>query len=673
MIQYNTYRTITLTLLLNNIQVKYNDEYDIGEFGPAANVTAESAKTTLIQILSNVNNIVNNGYVEIEQIHETEGQKTDKIYHYNLPEAQISQYRLIQVELKEAILTIEKDSRNMSMDESGICMDNSCNDSDVELPRINTSQTPPQNQISTWTNVNPFDSSTSQWHDGTPITSQGSYNASLQVIEDHLAARIPPKVKTQPVRKTCTIRYLNIPHEKVRSPIRNMLKECTLTYPNADIFALCELYYRDHMVSFTPPSGFKIYMHKVGTIKTSAIMYRDTLDVKHIETNVPITCIEVKLGNRSIGNRSYFDYSEPFLKYIQEAIKNDKHVIFGDINWNLTDDGRPKNRYLEKWAINYMKDTVYANHWGRFNTRPTKRGGSKIDIWITAAETILGHFSIDRHERIYLSDHYCAALEIPYNSTIKTKETITTRRTLFKHKLKSRMEEERHHFPNRLISNITPEYDEFEKFATTTAWTEMMVDICDKPHTAWTPQDATLAYNKFCEICKFSRPERTTVINHQKRTQYISIRLHELRRTAVETFNHLKATNQNTVDNTNLKAIHAQLNREKRRCMREQWKQHLDKRVRETNLDWSLVNKYRDQIQEIPPVVAPDDFAKTFLKLMYDYTPRTDTPVTDFNIFSTQDHTESFDFKLPIKPKCNDFLTSLESYIFDGKGSQESA
>ena len=251
-------------------------------------------------------------------------------------------------------------------------------------------------------------------------------------------------------KRTCNIRYFNLPFRKVHNEKRCIFTEITFMFPDIDIFALCEMYYQSNMNHIEIPAGYILYVHKIGTTKTSAFLYKDTLEVRQIDLNIPITCILVKLGNKqnewlklSSFYRSpsknndriiedyncidYKDYNSIFVRYILETGKEKNHLMFADINWNIMEDGRPKNRYGEARAYEEIKSANVCNHWGLSNTYPTKRGGSKLDICITSMETMFGRgicsipfgkFTIDtvphKYDSREVSDHYSAIVKIPY-------------------------------------------------------------------------------------------------------------------------------------------------------------------------------------------------------------------------------------------------------------------
>ena len=83
----------------------------------------------------------------------------------------------------------------------------------------------------------------------------------------------------------------------------------------------------------------------------------------------------------------------------------------------------------------------------------------------------------------------------------------------------------------------------------------------------------------------------------------------------------------------------------------------IDNLAIEQRMDWNIIAIYHNIDRTIPRSISPDDLAKHFLKLSYDYTPK-NIDITDLNALPNDD--KKFSFSLPIKPNGLNRITSLE-------------
>ena len=550
-----------------------------------------------------------------------------------------------------------------------------------------------------WPEFDPFIINDAQWHNGDPIV-QHPKTESEQNIETHLnlANNLQPWRSAQKIeadeRITANITYLNIPHMKTRNITNNIFHSITTEFPTTLIFALSEIYARPHMKHLYDPPGYTILFHKGGSIKTSAIMYKnvDFMKLKQLNLCGIITTAEVLFKDKtkplitiSAFYRSpsknqtellkdygyegdYKNYSFTFLEFLTEFVTgNGSHCAFGDINWNLHRLHQPKNRYLEKEATEKYGDILNFDLWNQRVTFPTRNGGSKIDIALVPRTILFDKFKIWRHIYSDLSDHFIANLSIPTGIKIKTTKDIIITRKLHKFKNKSKFDAD--NILNPGTSKLTEEYTAFCEYADE-IWNEDLTEITLKNICQITPNDCSIIYDKLKDLGKTAYPKTQIRIRNSNFVGKFNNEIWIQEKLCVKKYKEAAVLQGRPISCPIYKQEKSKLRMLKKKFTREFWMDKITQRVQDKKLSWSLVQQFRQYDQSIPVSIMPDQFALTFLNLMYDYTPLPDIKRSKLSEFISMPNDHKFDFQLPIVPKTADKMTSLISYTNDGKGSQ---
>ena len=569
----------------------------------------------------------------------------------------------------------------------------------IENVRSNEPEEIPEQNISpdTWPEFNPFQIENSVWHDGRKIE-QFTKEQSIQNLKEN--ARLleheekwkNSNEQEENIQIKFIVTYLNIPHMKTRNICRNIFHQITLEFPETNIFTLSEIYKHDYMKHIYEPPGYKIIYHMAGQIKTSAIMYKisDEYSVEQLNYCGIITTAAVKINGKSKHlmkisafyrspsknqkillkdygyEENYEEYSFAILKYLREYII-ENHCAFGDINWNLSKNNLPKTRYLEKKASDQYGDLLNMDLWNNRISFQTKKGGSKIDIALCPYKFIYDKFTIFRNTYTDLSDHHVATLVMPSGIKIRMKKLITSTRILYKKKNKSQYEEDKIQDPN--TSEYTDDYIKFVE-KSTEIWNDDLQRIKNAHLMEITPTDATTIYKSLCELGRFAYPKLQRSIKTNQNHGKYGKEIMDLDNKCTDLYRSLSAQNISIRENTDLNNLKSKLRSLKQKHIRKYWTNQLSQRIQDKNLNWSLVQKFRQQTQSIPIQIQPDQFALTFLELMYNYSPLENIQRTNIEDFMLHENEDKFDFDLPIVPKSGNKMTSLISYTHDGKGSQ---
>ena len=214
------------------------------------------------------------------------------------------------------------------------------------------------------------------WWDGTPIY----LSREPRRDEDFDEAEKIEKETSDVIEEIICLKvgYANLPHPKINLSTRNIFSELIDSFPEIDIWAICEMYWTDHSHSHVPPEFYMI-THSTLKKKNTGFLIRKTLmpiinprDSEQNETSIFVDG-DIKIG-LTIFYRSPSGERSPPLKHL-----------------NLPGDEDPELNYLT-WM-------------GR------KIGKLFIENEGKNREIILGDFNLDIHqigrEFTQKSNHFC--------------------------------------------------------------------------------------------------------------------------------------------------------------------------------------------------------------------------------------------------------------------------
>mgnify|MGYP000519997528 CR=1 FL=1 len=216
---------------------------------------------------------ISDGYVDIYDDYMVENTKHYERHHFDKYELTKCTENLEKLFTIQAEL-ISQDKSNFEKTLWNWRKTKTNNDSGFQDDSIENSR------MNEWPEFNPFEINDAKWHNG-EIIKQRTQIESQNAIEEHMEMTKDLKIwkkdleQEKDERITANVTYLNIPHMKTRNVTNNIMHSITMDFPNTLLFVLSEVYYRETMQHIYAPPGYTLIFHKGGSIKTSAILYRN--------------------------------------------------------------------------------------------------------------------------------------------------------------------------------------------------------------------------------------------------------------------------------------------------------------------------------------------------------------------------------------------------------------
>ena len=490
------------------------------------------------------------------------------------------------------------------------------------------------------------------------------------------------KVEVELVKKHINIMSLNIPKFQFEKSLFSPLKILTVNFPEIDLFCLSELYVK---TDFDTPSGYKLYTHSNGNIKTTAILVKSEYSarIEQLDGFLNFTAIKFKTGPKNSDSVKIIScYRSPstntentkktkffedlgytcsnqklrfdldFIKFIKEQDTDDQTIICGDINW-ATSKKFSKNRVNEKLFQQEFRETGLINSLrNKITYYPDKanvKDGTSIDAIIHTKAVDIKNIEEHMVDVSFISDHFGHSFLIPYKFFREKRKII---------KIRKKLKNKETLVMKNIIENLDHEFDKmniYRQFLTKTH--EQNGQLCK------------IILDKFSEIFKKCNEIVTIHIKSGQKNCKMSLKYDQLKKRLKRMYLELKNQGKLVRMDDNFKKLQKELELERRKCIRNNWKSKLSNSAIKNKLNWAMLEKFKNQQTEIPDSLTANDFAKRFHELSYDYTPIKNEGFDKKEISKT----EKFAFKTPVTFGGGDPLTDIKLILQHANNSESSS